>query len=371
MTVHDSRCYGGPCGRRWDMVMARMVDLRGDSCGGPTEEMREAMRTAAPYDYGESSPDVSELEESCAALFGKQSGLFVPTVTMANLITVMATCPPGHQVAVDRDAHLYADSYSGVARLAGVMPLALPRKGALPDPEQVSNAFADPRPHAESIALVWTENTHEFAGGAVAAPGDVRRLKSIAVQNGATLAMDGARIFDAAAYLGIPVAELVADADWVSVGFAKALCAPAGAVLVGPKDGIAQARRLARVLGGHLVKAGAVAAACLSGLRTLPARIPISHRIAQQLGELVAATPGFTLAAPVMTNLIRIDVSQLGNAVNVAEVLARHGILTKPKGNTVIRMTTNRVVSEDDVSVVGAALAAVSAAYLTTVQRVT
>jgi hypothetical protein len=58
--------------------------------------------------------------------------------------------------------------------------------------------------------------------------------------------------------------------------------------------------------------------------------------------------------------LIRVDVSQLGSAVAVAAALARAGLLTKVKGHNVIRMTTNREVSEADLPLVKAALASVS-----------
>lgn len=65
----------------------RVVDLRSDTLTVPTPEMRQAMFKADVGDdvYGE-DPTVNELERKAAELFGKESALFVPSGTMANLL---------------------------------------------------------------------------------------------------------------------------------------------------------------------------------------------------------------------------------------------------------------------------------------------
>lgn len=63
------------------------VDLRSDTISKPTQEMRDAMRNAEVGDdvYNE-DPTVKKLEAYSANLLNKESALFVPTGTMANLI---------------------------------------------------------------------------------------------------------------------------------------------------------------------------------------------------------------------------------------------------------------------------------------------
>lgn len=63
------------------------IDLRSDTVSRPTDVMRDAMKNAIVGDdvYGE-DPTVNQLEEKAAAMLGKESGLFVPSGTMANLI---------------------------------------------------------------------------------------------------------------------------------------------------------------------------------------------------------------------------------------------------------------------------------------------
>lgn len=48
--------------------------------------------------------------------------------------------------------------------------------------------------------------------------------------------MDGARIFNAATKLGVPVSEITEHVDTVSFCLSKGLGSPYGSVLVGPED---------------------------------------------------------------------------------------------------------------------------------------
>ena len=72
--------------------------------------------------------------------------------------------------------------------------------------------------------------------------------------------MDGARIFNAATYLGVDVKEMTQYVDTVSVCLSKGLCAPVGSVLVGSADFIAQARRKRKIIGGGMRQVGILAA---------------------------------------------------------------------------------------------------------------
>lgn len=65
-----------------------VVDLRSDTLSRPTNSMRESMSRAVVGDdvYGE-DPTVSTLEKKIALILGKQAALFVPSGTMANLIS--------------------------------------------------------------------------------------------------------------------------------------------------------------------------------------------------------------------------------------------------------------------------------------------
>lgn len=65
-----------------------IIDLRSDTVSLPTKEMRHAMTTALVGDdvFGE-DPTTNELQHRFATIFEKEAALFVPSGTMANLLS--------------------------------------------------------------------------------------------------------------------------------------------------------------------------------------------------------------------------------------------------------------------------------------------
>ena len=64
---------------------AAPIDLRSDTVTRPSPEMRKAIAAAPVGDdqYGE-DPTVNRLQETVAALLGKEAAIFLPTGTLAN-----------------------------------------------------------------------------------------------------------------------------------------------------------------------------------------------------------------------------------------------------------------------------------------------
>ena len=95
-----------------------MIDLRSDTLTLPTEEMREAMATAALGDDSrDGDPTVRRLEEAAAAITGKQAALFVASGTMSNLVALLAHTGRGGEVLLDGDCHVLRSEMGGVAPL--------------------------------------------------------------------------------------------------------------------------------------------------------------------------------------------------------------------------------------------------------------
>ncbi len=78
-----------------------MIDLRSDTVTMPSKEMKEYMFSAPLGDdvFGE-DPSINTLEDKASQLFGKESALFVPSGTMANLIAVLSHCNRGEEILV-------------------------------------------------------------------------------------------------------------------------------------------------------------------------------------------------------------------------------------------------------------------------------
>ena len=277
------------------------VDLRSDTVTQPTREMLETALMAPTGDdvMGE-DPTVTELEGYAAELFGKELGLFVPTGTMGNLCALLSHCHGrASEVILGASSHICLYEGGGAANLGGIHTRQVQEDplGATLDPAQIRAAHRrDDDDHYARTALVCVENTHNMLGGVPLRAGYVDAIGSLCRDElGVPLHVDGARIFNAAVALGVPVGELCRGADSVSVCLSKGLGAPLGTVLVGDAELLRLARRARKRLGGGMRQGGVVAAMGLYALRNHVDRLAEDHararRLADELGREGLALP--------------------------------------------------------------------------------
>jgi threonine aldolase len=164
------------------------------------------------------------------------------------------------------------------------------------------------------------ENTHNGASGVVTTVEETEAIVAIARARGLPVHLDGARLWNAAAALGVPEARLAAPADTVMVAFSKGLGAPVGAALAGDAPVIAEARVVRKRLGGGMRQSGVLAAAALHGLERHRARLGDDHARARALAARVDGVSGARVVPP-DTNIVMID---LPEAV-ASDVAARTG----------------------------------------------
>lgn len=288
------------------------IDLRSDTVSWPTPKMREAMANAPVGDdvYGE-DPTVNQLEAEAAEMLGKEAGLFVTSGTQGNITAALTHCSSrGSEMIVGKQAHIFRYEAGSASVLGGIHPntLQVNPDGTL-DLDAIREAIRPGgNPHFPRTRLICLENTQGTVGGIPITAEYTAQVGEIARRNGLKLHIDGARIFNAAAALGIPAKELVAPADSVSFCLSKGLCAPAGSVLVGSQEFIAEARRTRKMLGGAMRQAGILAAAGLIAIREMTQRLHKDHTNACALAEGLATIPYIRLdPARVRTNMILFD----------------------------------------------------------------
>jgi threonine aldolase len=114
----------------------------------------------------------------------------------------------------------------------------------------------------------------------------------------------------------------------------------------GPRDLVAEARRLRKRLGGGMRQAGILAAAGLHALDHHLARLPEDHDNARRLAELLGALPGASVLFPVETNLVFVAFAGR-SATELVARLAREGVLANAEGS---RADTLRLVTHLDVA---------------------
>ena len=209
-------------------------------------------------------PTVKALEEAAAAAVGKESALFVPSGTMANLLALLTHCGRGDEAVVGSESHILHHEGVGAPALGGVSLRTVQNdeRGHI-DAAEVTGAIRGGSPRTTVVCL---ENTQNRRGGAAIPVSEMRQIAEAAHAAGASLHVDGARIFNAAAALETDAKTLLADADTVSFCFSKGLGAPVGSVLTGSSDFIERARPTRRQLGGGMRQSGILAAAALYAL---------------------------------------------------------------------------------------------------------
>ncbi len=320
-----------------------MIDLRSDTVTRPSAAMRAAMAGAEVGDdvFGD-DPTVNKLQEVAAGRFGMQAGLFFPSGTQSNLAAVMAHCARGEEVILGQDAHNYRYEAGGAAVLGSIQPQPIANEpdGTI-DLAKIEAAIKPDDSHFAISRLIALENT---IGGKVLTRQYMAAAVALARRRNLAIHLDGARIFNAAVKLGMPVKELCAGFDSVSVCLSKGLGTPAGTVLVGRNDVIERARRIRKMLGGTMRQVGILAAAGLYALEHNVDRLAEDHDNAQALARGLA---GLGLEVdPVQTNMVFAAVPKESVAA-LREHLGTQGVLAlvSPK----LRLVTHHDVDRGQI----------------------
>ena len=323
--------------------MPPLLDLRSDTVTKPCATMRQAMATARVGDdvYGE-DPTVNRLQREAAKLAGQPAGLFMPSGTQSNLVALLSHCRRGDEYLVANHAHTFFYEGGGAAALGGIhpRPIAPDADGCLPI-EDLRRALRPTDVHFPVTRLLSLENTYH---GRVLPLDYLSAAQAFARENGLKIHLDGARAFNAAAALDVPLERITGNFDSVSLCLSKGLGAPAGTMLVGSRAFIREARRWRKVTGGGMRQAGILAAA---GLHALEHRHALArdHRMAQQLAERLSALPDVSLVlGGARTNMLFFKLRR-GTAQGLAAYARRAGVLTGDKDP--VRLVTHRDLPEE------------------------
>ena len=349
-----------------------VIDVRSDTVTKPTQEMRLAMFEAEVGDdvYGD-DPTVIALQEKMARTLGKEAALFVPTGTMGNLICAMIHCSGrGDELLLGERSHMSLNEQGGVALVGGIHPRTVRNlpDGTLDLDEVRAKLYLGSDPHRAVTRLICVENTHNATGGKVIPVEYMDKLAAIVSGTGIKIHVDGARIFNAATALGVPVAKLVEHADSVSVCLSKGLGAPIGSVIVGSKEFIAKALRMRKVLGGGMRQVGIVAAAGIVALEVMSQRLQVDHENARRLAAGLATLGDRGVEvdpASVQSNMVVMELNQ-SCKLSSQDIVRGMGAVQGEDDTEVkmvatterrIRFVTHVQVSRDDVDFIVAKLA--------------
>lgn len=338
----------------------RFIDLRSDTVTRPTPAMRQAMFTAEVGDdvIGE-DPTIHRLEALAAEMTGREAALFVPSGTFGNQVCIMTHCRPGHEVIVSELGHIVQHEVGGAAVLSAVqLRTVWPRGSAITWAEIEPRIRLDDDIHFPDTGLIALENA--VWDGTVQPLEEMVEIHANARRLGIPVHLDGARIFNAAASLGVSAAAIACLADSVMFCLSKGLAAPVGSMVVGDAGFIHRARKMRKLMGGGMRQAGILAAAGIVALTEMVPRLPEDHRQARRLAEALAARPELELAPDrVDINMVFVRFRPGCGAEPEARFVAalrRLGILTYPPEGGRVRFVTHHDVTAADIDRVIASL---------------
>lgn len=197
------------------------------------------------------------LHEVVRAEFGDAAEVFpVFNGTGANVVALTAMMPRWGAVVSSATAHINTDEGGAPERVSGLKLLTVPTPDGKLLPELIATqAWGWGDEHRAQPLTVSITQTTEL--GTLYTPAEVRAIADFAHGHGMALHMDGARIWNAAAALGVPFREFTSDAgvDVVSFGGTKnGLLGAEAVVVVDPArvDGMPYLRKLSMQLASKM-----------------------------------------------------------------------------------------------------------------------
>jgi len=323
-----------------------MIDLRSDTVTLPSPEMKNFMFEAPLGDdvYGE-DPSINKLQEKAKQLFDKEGALFVPSGTMANLISVLSHCERSDEFLLGDKSHIFKYEAGGTSILGGLHSHQLPNNndGTINISDIVSSINNTDDTHYARTRLVCLENTHNICYGTAIESQYFIDVKKAITPFKLKLHIDGARIFNASTALKTSVKNLTQSADSVSFCLSKGLACPAGSLILGDLNFINKAKRLRKMLGGGMRQAGVLAAAGIYALDNMVERLDEDHNNAKQLASAISELPNIKIQTEkIATNLIffHLQHDKLTDNKFINE-LNNNNIKIDMRGNRQFRMVTH------------------------------
>lgn len=327
--------------------MQKMIDVRSDTVTRPDQKMRQCMMDAPVGDdvYGD-DPSVNSLQDYAAQLLGHEAALFMPTGTQSNLVALLTHCQRGDEYIVGGDAHTYKYEGGGAAALGGIQPQTLPfcEDGGL-NLATVATLIKERDVHFARTRLLCMENSQH---GRVQSLQSMQEAQLFAKQHGLLLHLDGARIANAAVYLGVDLKDIGQCFDSVSLCLSKGLGAPVGSLLIGSRQFIDEATRWRKVTGGGMRQAGILAAAGMLALTDGLERLHVDHENAAKLADALSSIPSATIRSGwTQTNMVWLDLDH-DVGCELKEYAHKHDVLLSARGKS-CRLVMHKDVSSDDV----------------------
>lgn len=290
-----------------------VADFRSDVVTVPDDGMFAALRDCHLGDdvYNESET-TQDLEQYIAAMCGKEAGLFCSSGTLGNQICLRTHLQqPPYSILCDARGHIINYEAGGIAMFSQAMSTpVIPKNGKYLTVQEVKkNLILGEDVHHADTKIISLENT---LSGVIFPIEEIEKISKLSRELGIAIHLDGARLWEASAATGIPLARYGALFDTMSLCLSKGLGAPVGTVIVGSKQFIKKARWFRKMMGGGMRQVGILAGAARYALDTqFPDGLKKVHIRAARTAKY-AQEKGLKLFNPADTNMCWLDLEATG-----------------------------------------------------------
>jgi len=287
-----------------------------DNYAGVHPEVLQALTDANEghqVSYGEDDY-TTKLTDFIREHFGARSEVFpVFNGTGANVLSLTAMMPRWGAVICSSLAHIHTDEGGAPERVSGLKLYPVSHHQGKITPEDIATeAFGFGDEHRAQPAVVSITQSTEL--GTVYTPSEVKNIADFTHDHGMLLHMDGARLWNAAASLGVPFSAFTSDVgvDIVSLGGTKnGIMGAEAIVVINPEavDGLIYLRKMSMQLASKMRFASAQLLALFEnglGLRSATHANTMAQRLRNSLEEGIAsgALSGLSFSAPTQANAV-------------------------------------------------------------------
>lgn len=330
-----------------------MIDLRSDTLTLPNQEMLQTILSASLGDDGRTSesgrgedPTVNALEDYAAEILHKDSAVFFSSGTLANTSAVLTHSKPGEKVLIEPLLHICKSEKVVFSQRVGQLHQV---EYDVSDAGKPSLASIERQLKKNKLSLLIIENTHNFRGGICLGADEIDNICNLAHHFGVPVHMDGARIFNASAFLGTPASRLCEQTDSVMLCLSKGLGAPIGSLVAGSAQFTAELRKTRKLLGGMMRQAGILAAPGLYALKHNREQINYDNIHAVTFANRLKGLSRLFVNRPVETNIVMINTENSGiTAEQLCELAYGRGLFIRPMMKDIARAVFYSAINADD-----------------------
>jgi len=332
----------------------RIVDLRSDTFTKPSPDMWNNLKKLDNSKIGDDvfgeDPTINELEEKAANLVGKEAAVYVTSGTQGNLVSLLSHTKPNEQVLLEEQCHILQNEITSATKIAQLKINTYSSNRGTPNINNLQSLIENNNDNEHPTTLLCSENTHNYHGGAIIKPEVINNMKQFAENNGLKFHLDGARVFNAAVGLNVPVTEITKHVDSVMFCLSKGLSCPVGSLVAGTKRFVSEARKYRKMVGGGMRQAGVIASFGLVALEPQWInRLKEDHKNAKMLAE---GLEKFDLPIEILspdTNIVIFSVPEGIRVGKIVRSFGNEGVLAFNIDKRRIRLVTHYGINEDDI----------------------